>query len=83
MPWSPPSAESLKSERNPKNVSETLNRKPWEVGSYCSVEAACEGFQLSAAKTSKSSSESTCVTGGEGQCVEDVQRAALLQEHLS
>lgn len=59
-PCNPPSAESLESERNPKNVSETLKQKSWEVGSYRFVKAAWEGFQLSAAQTGKSSSEHLC-----------------------
>lgn len=33
--------------------------KSWKLGSYCSIEASWEGFQLSAAKTGKSSLEST------------------------
>ncbi|KAK2119661.1 hypothetical protein P7K49_001047, partial [Saguinus oedipus] len=51
---------SLKRERNLKNVLETLTLKYRELRSYYSAEAAWESFQLSAARTHKSSSEATC-----------------------
>lgn len=60
MPWDTPQPILWKVKETTKNVPETSKLKSWELGGYCCVEAVWEGFWLSAAKTGKRSSESTC-----------------------